>query len=228
MGKFGEYLGLQLQESQIRYAMENTTSNLEAARWLHVSYPTWKKYARLYIDANTNLTLFDLHKQTGMQKRLILPQTRYKRKATSPHTFQPTPIQDIFDNKHPKFSLRIFKKRLIQEGYIAERCSCCGYQQRRAFDYEMPLKMNWKDGDRGNYALDNIELLCFNCYFVNVGNPWGQDKRAVIGEDGELRPEKWDPKKLKNQMIRVYRKKPEDLSPGSHQSNEPGITSQNS
>jgi hypothetical protein len=69
---------------------------------------------------------------------------------------------------------------------------------------------------------------CFNCYFINVGNPWGSDKRAEIGEDGELRPVKWDPKKLKNQMKRVYRKKPEDGSPGSSQSNDSDITSQNS
>jgi hypothetical protein len=228
MGKFGEYLGLQLLESQIRYAMENTTSNLEASRWLHVSYPTWKKYASLYIDTETQLNLFELHKITGNQKRLLLPTTRYKRKAVSAHTFQPVPLTEILENKHPKFNLRIFKKRLIQEGYLAERCSCCGYQQRRTFDYEMPLKMNWKDGDRGNYSIDNVELLCFNCYFINVGNPWGSDKRAEIGEDGELRPVKWDPKKLKNQMKRVYRKKPEDGSPGSSQSNDSDITSQNS
>jgi hypothetical protein len=182
----------------------------------------------MYIDEPTGKTLYQLHKENGFAKRLVLPQTRYRRKASAPWAFQPTPIDEIFANKHPKFNLRIFKKRLIQEGYLAERCSCCGYQQRRTFDYEMPLKMNWKDGDRGNYSIENVELLCFNCYFINVGNPWGSDKRAEIGEDGELRPVKWDPKKLKNQMKRVYRKKPEDGSPGSSQSNDSDITSQNS
>lgn len=53
---------LDIPESEIRYAMENTKSNAEAARFLKVSFTTYKKYARLYTDRDTGKTLYELHK----------------------------------------------------------------------------------------------------------------------------------------------------------------------
>jgi hypothetical protein len=204
MGVFGEYKGYQLLEAQIRYAMDNTTSNAEAAKWLHVSFATWKKYAKMYIDEPTGLTLYELHKQNGFAKRLVLPQTRYRRKASAPWAFQPHPIEDVFANKYPKYSLRTFKERLIKEGWIEERCSCCGFQERRQYDYEIPLKMHWIDGNKQNYALENIQLLCFNCYFIHVGAPWGANKQYHIDEaTGEPVPVKGDRKSLKEQTIKL-------------------------
>ena len=212
MGAFGQYKGYELLESQIRYACENTTSNAEAARWLHVSYTTWKKYASMYIDSATGKNLFELQKEIGSAKRLILPKTRYQRKGSTPWSFQPTPMEEVFDNKHLKYSPRRFKDRLIKEGWKQERCDCCGYQERRMYDYEVPLKMHWLDGKNKNYALENIQFLCLNCYFVNVGNPWGSEKHYRIDEQtGEPVPIKNDRKSLKNQVIKTpprdYRQK---------------------
>lgn len=42
-----------LPESDIRYAIANTKSNAEAARFLKVSFDTWKKYAKMYVDRET-------------------------------------------------------------------------------------------------------------------------------------------------------------------------------
>jgi hypothetical protein len=53
---------LDIPESDIRYAMENTKSNAEAARFLKVSFTTYKKYARLYVDRDSGKTLYELHK----------------------------------------------------------------------------------------------------------------------------------------------------------------------
>ena len=53
---------LDIPESEIRYAMENTKSNAEAARFLKISFTTYKKYARLYTDRDTDKTLYELHK----------------------------------------------------------------------------------------------------------------------------------------------------------------------
>lgn len=203
-GKFGEWKGYQLNEAQIRYAMENTTSNAEAAKWLHISFSTWKKYAKLYMDSASSKSLYELHKETGFAKRLILPQTRYKRKASAPWAFQLTPIDEIFANKHPKYNVHTFKSRLIKEGWIQERCACCGFQERRQYDYEIPLKMHWVDGNKQNYTLENIQLLCFNCYFIHVGTPWGKDKRYYMDEaTGEPIPVRGDRKSLKEQKIKT-------------------------
>lgn len=204
MGVFGQYKGYALTEAQLRYAMDNTTSNSEAAVWMHVSFATWKKYAKMYIDEPTGKTLYQLHKETGFAKRLVLPQTRYRRKASAPWAFQPTPIDEIFANKHLKYNLHSFKKRLINEGWKQERCDCCGFQERRQYDYDMPLKMHWVDGNKQNYTLENVQFLCFNCYFIYVGSPWGANKKYYIDEvTGEPVPVHNDKKSLKDQKIKT-------------------------
>jgi hypothetical protein len=207
MSKLINY-GYQLTEAQIRYAIENTTSNSEAAAWLHVTIPTWKKYASLYIDEESGKSLFELHKKTGARKRLILPKTRYKRRSCNiPHAFQPIPIEDIFANKHPNYAKYRFKARLIKDGWKQERCDCCGFQERRKYDLEVPIRMHWRDGNKENFALENIEFLCFNCFFINVGNPWGADKHFVIDdESGEpVLAHHKDPRLVSTQVVKVGR-----------------------
>jgi hypothetical protein len=34
----------------------------------------------------------------------------------------------------------------------------------------MPLLLHFKDNNKKNYKLDNIELLCYNHYFLTVGD----------------------------------------------------------
>jgi len=202
-GVFGQYKGYQLMESQIRYAMSNTTSNAEAAKWLHVSFSTWKKYAKRYIDSETGKTLFQLHKETGFAQRLVLPKTKYRRKASSPWAFQPLPMADIFANKHLRYCISRFKDRLVKEGWKEERCEICGYQDRRVSDYEVPLRINWLDDNKRNYSLENIQLICHNCYFIHVGNlNGGKSKQFKIDEvTGEVVPAVPDRKTIRDQTV---------------------------
>ena len=37
-------------------------------------------------------------------------------------------------------------------------------------DYKIPLILNFKDNDPNHYNLGNIRFLCYNCYFLNIGN----------------------------------------------------------
>ena len=53
---------------------------------------------------------------------------------------------------------------------LEEKCSQCGFQERRVLDYKMPLLMSFKDSNKSNYKLDNVELLCYNHYFLTVGD----------------------------------------------------------
>ena len=53
---------LNFSENEIRYAIENTKSNSEAARFMKVSFTTYKKYAKMYTDSATGKTLWELHK----------------------------------------------------------------------------------------------------------------------------------------------------------------------
>ena len=52
---------MNISESEIRYAMENTKSCASAARFLKVSYESFRKYAKLYIDSESGKSLFELH-----------------------------------------------------------------------------------------------------------------------------------------------------------------------
>ena len=50
-----------LLKAEIELAMQNTKSNKEAARFLGVSYNTYKKYAKMYKDDDTQKSLFEKH-----------------------------------------------------------------------------------------------------------------------------------------------------------------------
>ena len=52
---------LNVTESEIRYAMENSKSCAEAARFLKISYEAFRKYAKLYKDEASGKTLFEIH-----------------------------------------------------------------------------------------------------------------------------------------------------------------------
>ena len=56
---------MNITETEIRYAMTNTKSCSGAARFLRVSFDTFKKYAKMYKDEATGKSLFELHKNTG-------------------------------------------------------------------------------------------------------------------------------------------------------------------
>ena len=68
------------------------------------------------------------------------------------------------------------KERLIHESLIAEECNSCGFNERRVVDYKVPLILNFIDGNAKNWKLENLELLCYNCYFLNVGNVWSDNQ----------------------------------------------------
>ena len=46
----------------------------------------------------------------------------------------------------------------------------------RITDDTTPLLLDYKDGDTTNHRLDNIQLLCLNCYYMQTGNPYNKDK----------------------------------------------------
>ena len=43
-------------------------------------------------------------------------------------------------------------------------------------DYKVPLILNFKDGNAKNWKLENLEMLCYNCYFLNIGNVWSDNQ----------------------------------------------------
>jgi len=144
-----------LSKEQIAAAQAKTKSNMAAARYLHVSYQHYKRYAKLY-------KLFDSHKNQsgkGIPKFLKGPKKM-------PH------MLEIIEGRiaASSFDPNKLKYALIEQGYLSEECAVCAFKERRVLDYKMPLLLHFQDGNSNNYSLDNVQLLCYNHYFLNVGD----------------------------------------------------------
>jgi hypothetical protein len=160
---------MNLPESDIRYAMANTKSNAEAARFMKVSFSTWKKYAKMYIDRETGKTLYDIHtNQAGVG---IV-------KDTARATSGPYPIDEILEGKYPNYPGWKLRNRLFALNIFPEECGCCGYAERRITDDTVPLLLDHIDGDTTNHRIENLQMLCLNCYYQQVGAPYNRDKET--------------------------------------------------
>lgn len=145
-----------LLESEIREAQSKARSAMSAARILGVSYNTYKKYAREY-------GIFEDLKNpdgVGIRKGYNIKSGTYS-------------LDDLIDGKYPNYPVHKLKSRLLLNGYKEEKCECCGFEERRVTDHKVPLVLNFKDENRKNHKWDNLEMLCFNCYFLTVGNITG-------------------------------------------------------
>jgi hypothetical protein len=144
-----------LSKEQIVAAQAKTKSNMAAARYLHVSYQHYKRYAKLY-------NLFEGHKNQsgkGIPKFLKGPKKM-------PH------MLEIIEGRiaASSFDPNKLKYALIEQGYLSEECAICKFKERRVLDYKMPLLLHFQDGNSNNYSLENVQLLCYNHYFLNVGD----------------------------------------------------------
>ena len=139
-----------LAKSKIAWAINETHSMKGAARLLNVAYNTFKKYAKMY-------ELFEplpSSKGIPMQNRVGNRQVE---------------LQRIFNGEHPSYSQVKLQERLIREAYIAEECSNFGFCERRIDDLTIPLILDYLDDDGTNKALENLRLLCFNCFYIMKG-----------------------------------------------------------
>ena len=170
-------------------AMRFTKSNRAAARYLGCSYQHYKPYAKLFRLDESNPaspTLFDAHKnQSGKGIPKFLPNRRK----------EPN-VKLIFETGTgwESFTPEKIKSRGIAEGYLKEQCYHCGFAERRVTDYKVPLLLNFKDGNRNNYLVDNLELLCYNDYFLLVADPLTPDQVRHIEDNTQVKAvsHEWD------------------------------------
>tara|TARA_B100001094_G_C18196268_1_gene811361 strand:+ start:20979 stop:21614 length:636 start_codon:yes stop_codon:yes gene_type:complete len=152
-----------LTKEMILAAMNKTKSNRAGARYLNVSYQHYKKWAKLYeSDKEEYKSLFDEHlNQAGVG----IP------KFLNGGGKEP-PLLDIIEGRvdASSFSPEKIKYRLVTDGHLEEKCNSCGFQERRVLDYKMPLLLHFKDNNKKNYRKENIQFLCYNCYYLSIGD----------------------------------------------------------
>lgn len=150
-----------LSKQMIVAAMAKTKSNLATSRYLHVSYQHYKRYAKNYDATEEGFdSLFSQHKnQCGKGIPKFLKGSKK----------QPA-LLEIMEGRisAASFNPNKLKYRLIEEGYLNEECSVCKFKERRVLDYKTPLLLHFKDNNKLNYTQDNIELLCYNHFFLLV------------------------------------------------------------
>ena len=154
-----------LSKEVIASAMDKTKSVRGAARYLNCSYQHLKKWMKLYKDEASGKTLFELHKnQSGKGVPKFLSHAPFGRKEPA--------ILDIINGvvDPSNFNPQKIKYRMIEGGYLKEECYKCGFNERRVLDYKIPLLMHFKNGNKQNYTLENTEMLCYNCYYLSVGD----------------------------------------------------------
>ena len=146
--KKNPFKGRVIPKSRIQWAIQSTLSIRAAAIHLGVAYNTFKKYAKMY----------DLFEQNKNQAGVGV--------TNKGNTGWGIKIQDLFAGKHPNYPHWKIQERIIRDGYVKQCCSNCGYDDYREVDMRGPYIINFLDGDGTNHALDNIALLCYNCFFI--------------------------------------------------------------
>ena len=162
-----------ITKEDILRAQTVTRSNMAAARYLHISYNHYKKYAKMYKN-DEGIKLLEAHKNqsgTGIPKFALKGSSKI-------------PLMDLLEGRVPieHFKAKEIKQRLIFEGMIEEKCNMCGFSERRLTDTKVPVILNFKDGNKKNWHLDNLEFLCYNCSFLYAASPI-EEKQAEAMED---------------------------------------------
>jgi hypothetical protein len=167
-----------LTESVIRNAMKHTQSNFQAARYLNVSIETYRTYAKMYIDQESGKNLYEFHKNNSGKgiKRINW------RNEISIHK-----INEIMASEsYRAIDQEKLKNRLIYEGILRMECYKCGHHEKRVVDYKQPLILNFIDGNKNHWQIDNLRMLCYNCYFLYVGSLFSEKQIKALEDANAL------------------------------------------
>ncbi|MBC8428289.1 hypothetical protein H8D04_00255 [bacterium] len=132
------YLGKPIPKEKIVRAIQESESMSKAAASLHVSYNTFKKYARKY----------------GVHKPLPSSAGVTRARKVTWSGLKPLDVE------------LSQQKKLIKNFILPQRCSQCGESRFRKTDMLSPLILHFIDGDIHNKVPDNMRFFCYNCYFL--------------------------------------------------------------
>ena len=72
--------------------------------------------------------------------------------------------EDILKGLYPDYQTYKLKKRLIDEGYIEDKCMRCGWSEKPKGSKYTTCELHHKDGNPHNHKEENLELICPNCH----------------------------------------------------------------
>ena len=134
----------------IEYAQSQTNSHAETARYLNISFGTYKRWAKAY-------NLYDTNHKNPAGRGIT------KKRVRGIHG-----LDDILAGKRPTYDRNKLKDRLIRAGYLLPECAFCGHTKTRP-DGRGPFVLGYVDGDSNNLNRENLRLLCYNCTYLTTG-----------------------------------------------------------
>jgi hypothetical protein len=139
-----------LLESEIKEALQHVDCAAAVARYLGVSYKTYRKHALKY-----GLFKANPKGKGAVPKEYGANVGRYPLdKILAGEIIHPTPWK---------------LKKLLFKGAVKNRCcERCGWKEART-DGVLPLVINFVDGDPTHQTLENLKIYCHNCTFVLRG-----------------------------------------------------------
>lgn len=166
------FRGYDMTRQQVESALAAATSVKEAARMINVSYGTLKRYAKMYVDEVTGKTLLEKFKNPSGKG-----QNRNYDKLTS--IYSP---EKLFRNGQNATLERIAKLKQIVVGraLLPLLCNKCGYHERRLTDMKPPLLLNFVNKNKCDWRMENLELICYNCYFLYIADPLTKEEVKKI------------------------------------------------
>jgi len=85
------------------------------------------------------------------------------------------PIEDYLSNSQPIGSFRL-KNRLIREGILEHKCSCCNLTEW--LGAPIPIELDHINGNSDDNSLENLRLLCPNCHALTETYRGKNQKRS--------------------------------------------------
>lgn len=72
--------------------------------------------------------------------------------------------EDILSGQYPNYQTYKLKLRLINEGYIEDKCSICGWNKKPENSDYTTCELDHINGNPTDHRLKNLRLICPNCH----------------------------------------------------------------
>lgn len=132
-----------IMESEILEAQKYYNTASGCAKFPHISYLTYKKYAKMYNLFKTN------------------PWTKGSSSYHDPEKGR-YPLSKILNGEFPNYPVYRLKDLLLRSGVKKIVCEGCGFNGRNE-DGKLLLFLNHIDGNFKNHLLNNLKIYCYNC-----------------------------------------------------------------
>ena len=160
-----------ISKDMITNGMQYARSMRSLARYLGCSYLHLRQYMHLYKDED-GVSFYDKYKNQNGKGVTKLRNRGHSEKKIAEILKGGSGWETMHPNK--------FVQESIRYGYFQEECVKCGMKERRMLDYKVPLLLNFKDSNKNNFKLDNLELVCYNCYFLYIGDVFDMKQQRAI------------------------------------------------